>query len=42
VAGQAKKRHGKLLFTDLVRHQAELGASGQRIMRDLNSLLQSH
>jgi cytosine/adenosine deaminase-related metal-dependent hydrolase len=40
VAGQAKKRHGKMLFTDMVHQQAALGASGQRIMRDLNSLIQ--
>jgi cytosine/adenosine deaminase-related metal-dependent hydrolase len=42
VAGQAKKRHGKMLFTDMVRQQAALGASGQRIMRDLNNLIQNH
>jgi cytosine/adenosine deaminase-related metal-dependent hydrolase len=42
VAGQAKKRHGKMLFTDMVRQQAALGASGQRIMRDLNNLIQKH
>jgi cytosine/adenosine deaminase-related metal-dependent hydrolase len=42
VAGQAKKRHGKMLFTDMVHQQAALGASGQRIMRDLNNLIQKH
>jgi 5-methylthioadenosine/S-adenosylhomocysteine deaminase len=42
VAGQAKKRHGKMLYNDMVHQQAALGASGQRIMRDLNNLIQNH
>ena len=35
IAGQWKKRHGKLLYADIARRQAALAASGNRIVTDL-------
>ena len=35
IAGQWKKRHGKLLYADLARRQAALAASGNRIVSEL-------
>jgi cytosine/adenosine deaminase-related metal-dependent hydrolase len=41
IAGEFRKRHGRMLFADLASRQQQLVSSGLRIMRELEARIQA-